>query len=275
MLSYSKEEWLNAFPDLTIGAKTAPKVLSFSEARLSEIANSVWSKGYLTQSPVFGAAETEPLFQTLQRLSSKGIPPVYIYLFDQPWFLFSKLNALIAHFLGEEFALLPNLWAWYFDRPGDRGWRPHQDCHLQTVFDLGEDQMLMSLSLWIPLTDVTPENGCMYVLPRDQEQILKNNPDMEQEKLEAYAIPLPAKAGSVLGWPQDIVHWGGHYSARASVPRASLSLEFQNTAFEPLVAPFLDAGSPPPFEERLRLIEQQYEKYKHIAAKNEIRLFSE
>ncbi len=273
MPEFSKNQWLEICPGLTIETMEGGKQIGFSGKTLEELARSVWRDGYLLQEPVFRGEELDPVCKGLQALATKGIPPVYIYLFDQPWILFSKLNRLISHFLGDGFALLPNLWAWYFDKPGERGWRPHHDCHLQTVFDIGGDQMLMSLSLWIPLTDVNEENGCMYVLPRSREGVLKTNPDMEQSSLEPYAVALPAKAGSVLGWPQDVVHWGGRYSEAATIPRASLSLEFQNSSFDPLVAPFLDAASPPVFEERLRLIRTQYEKYKHIVAENEVRAY--
>jgi len=274
MRKIDKSAWLDQCPDLTIGAAFNADAIPYEEKVLTGIADDMWDKGYLCEPPVFSTDETKPIFEALQTLAKKGIPPVYIYVFDQPWFLFARLNKLIGHFLGEEYALLPNLWAWYFDKPGERGWRPHHDCHLDTVFDIGGDQVLMSLSLWIPLMDVDEANGCMYVLPREKEFVLKDNPEMDQELLEPYATALPARSGSILGWPQNVVHWGGQFSEKALNPRASLSLEFQNTAFDPLVRPFLDASSPPPFEKRLGLIEGQYEKYKHIAAENETRYFS-
>ncbi|WP_169544521.1 phytanoyl-CoA dioxygenase family protein [Sneathiella aquimaris] len=275
MSNLSKKDWESLCPELTIEeAYTFPQI-DFSDDRLDDIATGVWGNGFIHEKPVFSQEQLHPLLKALTLMQAKGIPPVYIYVFDQPWYLFKQLNQLIGHFLGDEYALLPNLWAWYFDAPGERGWRPHQDCHLETVFDLGGDKMLMSLSLWIPLTDCTEENGCMFVLPREKEHVLRDNPEMEQALLEPYAQPLPAAAGSVLGWPQDLVHWGGTFKEGAVPPRASLSLEFQNTAFDPLVAPFLDAGAPPVFQERLSLIQGQYEKYKHIVSENEVSFFAE
>ena len=121
----------------------------------------------------------------------------------------------------------------------------------------------MSLSLWLPLTDVNEANGCMHVVEYPATENLTGDA-ISDEELRAVATALPAAAGSVLGWPQDVVHFGGRYGAKAANARLSLSFEFQNTSFDPLAEPLLDTKNLPSFEARLKLLNQQFQKYQHI-----------
>lgn len=255
-----KEDWLALASGLSIGADAFIDELPFSPSRLREISGSFWEEGYLSLSPLFGEDELAPIRDAIYALSEQDIPPVYIYLFDQPWWLFARLGVLLRHFAGEKFGVLPNLWAWHLDREGARGWPPHRDCDAETVFGEGEDAVLMSLSLWLPLTDADESNGCMYVVP-ESRHVARG---VSQKTDLLGARPLPVKAGSVLGWPQDLYHWGGEYTPMAKNPRVSLSLEFQNGAFDPLAEPLMDMGKLPPFETRRRLIQDQFAKYRHI-----------
>ncbi|PHQ70844.1 MAG: hypothetical protein COB93_04565 [Sneathiella sp.] len=255
--------WRELLPDLTIGASQDVSEIEFSPHQLDEIADAFWETGYLCVPPVLTEVEIRPLRQAMGVLRTQALPPVYIYLFDQPWQLFARLRPLLRHFLGDQFAVLPNLWAWHLAAPGDRGWPLHRDCDAETVFNIGPDQLLMSLSLWLPLTDVDVDNGCMFILPRSKMSgysSVGSDKDIRGED----KVALPAASGSVLGWAQDVYHWGGPYSAQAKNPRISLSLEFQNCAFDPLIEPLLDMSALPSFGERLALIEGQFDKYRHI-----------
>jgi len=264
MFDLTAAEWRDICPDLSVGQEVAADEIVFKLSELDSIADQFWKDGYLNLAPQFDAIEINTLISGLEALKNHNIPPVFIYVFDQPWALFEKLRHLVQHFLGQEYALLPNFWAWHLTETGQTGWPPHRDCDAETVFDIGSDKMLMSLSLWIPLNDVDEDNGCMYVIGRQQEEQLSKDIKLEKQALRPYATPLSANAGSVLGWPQDLVHWGGEFTEKAKSPRMSLSFEFQNSSFDPLIAPFLDTGKPPAFEERLILLKAQFEKYRHI-----------
>jgi len=265
MPDLSKQDWEKLCPSLTIGHSFSVIPYQFTDEGLTEIADAFWEMGYLNIPPVFEIQELEPLIRALQILDEARIPPAYIYIYDQSWALFEKLRLLISHLLGEDYALLPNLWAWHLRSSGATGWPPHRDCDSETVFNVGPDQLLMSLSLWVPLTHVDEENGCMFVVPRQQEGELEPGQELTLERLEPFATSLPVAAGSVLGWPQDLIHWGGAFGENAKGPRMSLSFEFQNTSFTPLTEPLLDTASPPQFDQRLLLIQQQFSKYRHIA----------
>ncbi len=257
---WEKEDWLALAPRLSIGADASIEEVPFPTSRLTEISDSFWEEGYLSLSPLFGEDELPPIRDAIYAMAERNIPPVYIYLYDQPWWLFNRLGALLRHFVGENFGVLPNLWAWHLNRENAQGWPLHRDCDAETVFGEEDDVFLMSLSLWLPLTDTDESNGCMYVVPQSRHEA-KLSPQ-KPSLLDARALPVAA--GSVLGWPQDLYHWGGEYTAAAKNPRVSLSLEFQNRAFEPLAEPLIDMGRLPPFEKRRGLIQDQFAKYQHI-----------
>ncbi len=255
--------WQRLNPALEIESTSPfPVPLTFSKEQLSEISDIFWREGYLHLPPVFEGDELTALRQGIKTLTAEDFPPVFIYLYDAPWQVFHRLKNLISHFLGDQPALLPHLWAWHITIDKDSaGWPPHVDCVGETRFD----DILMSLSLWVPLTDTTPENGCMHVLPRPFEaQYEPPITDAKQIKLQDVRA-LPAKTGSVLGWPQDLWHWSGRSSAMATEPRISLSLEFQSASFAAMAEPLLDTSNPPPFTDRLTLITSQFDKYTHMA----------
>ncbi|MEH6476579.1 MAG: hypothetical protein V7727_12870, partial [Sneathiella sp.] len=172
MFDLTIQEWREICPDLTIGQPRNIDPVPFTEAELTSIADQFWETGYLNISQLFGPSELEPIISAFNALKAANIPPVYIYIFDQPWILFEKLRSLISHFLGDEYALLPNFWAWHLSEHGKTGWPPHRDCDAETVFQIGPDPVLMSLSLWIPLSDVDEDNGCMSVVDRANEKNL-------------------------------------------------------------------------------------------------------
>ncbi|RED49027.1 phytanoyl-CoA dioxygenase PhyH [Aestuariispira insulae] len=233
---------------------------------MATVSRNLEEEGYLQLPPVFDNAWVTPLRDGICNLAANGLPPVCIYLYDQPWHLFAALRPLVSRFLGDDYRLLPNFWAWHLStEAGSRGWPAHRDCQAQTRFPDGlGGHLLMSLSLWVPLTDADEDNGCMHVLPRSVEN--QYDPPLDDPDRIDYrqGRPLPAKVGSVLGWPQDLFHWSGRATGRSEVPRMSLSLEFQNPAFDPLRTPLLEIDNPPPLEVRLSLIKDQFARYRHM-----------
>jgi hypothetical protein len=54
-----------------------------------------------------------------------------------------------------------DFWAWYIDPlKEEKGWQPHRD--RDTMSTTPDPQYC---TVWIPLTDATLDNGCMFVLP--------------------------------------------------------------------------------------------------------------
>jgi len=261
--------WSELAPKLTLeGDSLQTSDICFEDEALRSISDHIHYDGYMNLAPVFPTGDLAPIKDVIIALEKAGLPPVFIYVYDQPWLLFKRLSPLISHFLGDEFRLLPNLWAWNIGlQKGATGWPPHHDCQATTRFSDGVgNDILMSLSLWISLSDATTDNGCMNVMPRQFEALYREIPDDTGEIATEHSRALPAKAGSVLGWPQDLIHWGGQVTDKATESRLSLSLEFQNPAFAPLAEPLLNISESLRFSERLDLIMAQFGKYNHMEA---------
>ncbi len=259
--------WECLAPQLTINEKAQSTFpITPSPDLLGELSHSMNKESYFQLPSFLNTSEIDSIRNAIFSLIDEGLPPVFIYIYDQPWALFDKLHPIIHLFLGDNFSLLPNLWAWYIPpTKGASGWPAHTDCSAITRFEsIDGGTTFMSLSLWVPLTDATLENGCMAVLPRSREVLydpaITNPSQIKYDDI----VSLPAKAGSVLGWSQDLYHWSRHVTSNTVTPRVSLSLEFQNSAFSPLVEPLLNIAQPPAFNERLALIISQFEKYKDL-----------
>lgn len=250
--------WRRLVPWLDIGGQAAVSPARLSEEDLARAADGLHDHGWFALPPVLPAGLVDDLRRGLLRLKTAGWPPVFIHVFDQAWALQAALAPLGAHLLGERFAVLPHLWAWVVPPvDGARGWPGHRDLIGRSVFPGG---IHMTLSFWVPLADAGLDNGCMRVVPREVERSLPAPLEtliaegrLPQEP-EEIGLALPAAAGSVLGWRQDLYHWSGRARADAAGPRISIAIEMQNTAFDPVAEPLIRPDTPPDMQTRVDLI---------------------
>jgi hypothetical protein len=86
------------------------------------------------------------------------------------------------------------------------------------------------------LTDATPHNSCIYVLPFPHDPAIKaflNNeiPMVIQQQANltnwSNIRALPARAGSVLGWTPYILHWGSSSTDWATHARVSIGIYYE------------------------------------------------
>jgi hypothetical protein len=257
--------WEQQFPGLTINrrlssggivqARLSPDELAIAASRVRE-------EGYFQ-----GAGEPlsrlAPLLAeavvTCKRLD---IPPAFIFLFDEAWECFQTLNPLLTNLLGSGYQILPDFWAWHIDpAAGESGWRPHRD---KGRAALAPDGSPLSLTVWIPFTEATPQNGCMYLLPANRDPVY-NTAEEGQWKIDIARIrALPVKPGEFLVWNQAILHWGGEASRFAPHARISAALEFQRGDIAPFNQPLSDAFANYSFEMRLKLVAKQILQYRHM-----------
>ena len=178
---------------------------------------------------------------TIRRFSADGISPVFAFLFDEFWAPFHALDALLGGVLGR-YAMLPDFWAWNVDpQKGESGWAPHRD---QGRVSLAPDGAPLSLTCWIPLTEATPLNGCMYIVPAAMDPVYGTPQEKDHHRVELSAArALPAKPGDFLVWNQAVLHWGGRTSRRAEHSRVSMAMEFQRQDIEPFNLPLLPPGT--------------------------------
>lgn len=208
------------------------------------------------------------------KLEQAGIPAPFAFVFDEFWALGVKLTNLIEPILGPGFMRLPDFWVWHVDPAKDeRGWRPHRDKGYQALWP---DRSPKSMTAWLPLTDATTLNGCIYILPADRDPTY-GTPNDNEWRIDFPDIrALPAEAGSILMWNQSVLHWGSHGTPRETRPRISVAFEFQAGDIPPFNQPLMKPRDLPVFPARLKLIVKQILQYQHMyPLRDEVRAFAE
>ncbi len=223
-------------------------------------------EGYIQVPGAFSESSSAPIRAAVSRLIQLGIPLPFAFVYDELWHSFQSLSTFLSSVLGEGYQALPDFWVWHVN-PNENaaGWGPHRDRVIPT---LDHDNSPHTLTVWLPFSDATPLNGCMYVLPAHLDDRFNqrrwdgedNNVVYNPQDIRA----LPATAGSLLAWNQSVLHWGGRGSRLGGAPRISAAFEFQRADRPAFNSPLLDPSRLPTFAERLGLIGKQVLQYRHM-----------
>lgn len=258
--------WSRLCPTLAIDGAAPPETHGQALAP-SDLVARLARDGWLRSEPFFSEATVRRIVAGLDALSREGWPPAFVFLFDDVWQL-TRHPAIVDVFsdaLGGDVVQLPFSWCHQVAaRRGASGWLPHAD----------KAEKAGGITVWLPLTDATLENGCMVVLPRGavdqgvEERFLASAQmtNVEVMRLLQAAHAVPASAGSVLAWHDSTIHWGGR-CVEATTPRISLAVSFAPRPVDLASMPecwggFIDArGATPPFEDRLRAVGQALRRY--------------
>ena len=260
----SVEQWRSLFPALSVeGVLRRP---GFDAGDLGELVDQIRIEGYVNAPGVLPEATFTPLRECIAMLHRSGIPLAFAFVYDEFWLAFQGLSDFISATLGADYLALPDFWAWHVPASDQgAGWGPHRD-RVQPTLD--DDNSPHSLTVWLPFSDATPLNGCMYVLPAHLDDRFANRVFDGPDNIRVYdpqAIrALPAPAGSLLAWNQALLHWGGRASRLANAPRISVAFEFQRADRPAFNQPLLDPARLPSFRERLGLIGKQVLQYRHM-----------
>ena len=236
--------------------------LNLDAATLTAMDADLLDEGYTRFLPNDWNFEIDKLAQCVESLQAQDLLPVFSFVYDEYWLLFAKLRDALSHVLGDDYQVMPAFWTWCL-LPGKEsvGFSPHRDRGRESLF---EDGRAKALTIWIALTEATPENGCIYVLPAHLDQTY-NSPEEDKWTFSYNDIRArPCPAGTVMCWNQAILHWGARSSRRAQGPRISISVEFQRADVPAFNKPLLPNDSLPPFELRMKLIALQILQYKHL-----------
>jgi hypothetical protein len=256
--------WRKLCPALSIGSDTALPKNTLPE--LTETMAVLRYEGYLNLPGVFSDAQVGPLRECVELLHERKIPLPFAFVYDEFWRAFQSLAPLLEAALGKGYRALPDFWVWHvIASEGAHGWEPHRD-RVQPTLDA--DNSPHSLTVWLPLSEATPLNGCIYVLPAHLDERFKerrwDGDDNHKLKRPQDVRALPASAGSVLAWNQAVLHWGGRASRLAAAPRTSMAFEFQRADKPAFNEPLLAADELPSLERRLGLIGKQALQYQHM-----------
>ncbi|HEY9872165.1 MAG TPA: phytanoyl-CoA dioxygenase family protein [Candidatus Obscuribacterales bacterium] len=250
----SPEFWRRMNPHLSISEdlnfKSQPSI-TVEQEHLKNLLFNLKEEGYFQIDSILPASEVLPLAAGIEKLCKSGWPPVFAFIYDQSWQIFYRLSPILSAVLGEDYRQIADVWAWNIETSKrSRGWEPHRDRRKNSLLP---DGMPKALNIWIPLTDATPLNGCMYILPADLDPNYSQDSDtvgINPQDIRA----LPVSVGSVLCWNPVVWHWGGRSSDKATSPRINLACDFQRADVEPYEMPLLDPAAPLNFNQRLGLI---------------------
>lgn len=252
-------------PDgLTIGA---PRTWSLDRpADAAAVRDELWSEGYFAAPPSVPAELLARCQQAIELVRAEGAPPLAAFAFDAPWELAAVLGAHAdAAFTGGA-RLMPAFWAWRLE-DGSRGWEPHRDRPEREVDDDGQPE---AIALWVPLTDATTDNGCMYLVPAPWDPLYLSSRSRAEVIFQQAVRAVPARAGAVLGWTSRLLHWGA--MARAGTPpRISISFEYQAADRPAFDGEVFEHGWTPPPSRRQALIDAQWTRYEHMHGEDEER----
>lgn len=243
--------WRGLNPSLSVGgtqdgASFEGTQLSAEEER--RLLARIGSEGWFHTTPTLADGALETLRRGLDALRERGLPPSFCFVYDEYWLVARapSLTRLVASALGPGHRQISNVWCHYV-HPTKRasGWQPHMD---------GFHNAEQRLTAWIPLTEATLDNGCMYAIPKGIVPAGASLADADVHALLQNTRALPARPGEVLGWTFEVVHWGGSVSEDAKHARIALSFEFIGAGAEPEDSerPVYPVADPlPSFEERL------------------------
>lgn len=233
-----------------------------AENEISEHLRQFKKEGYFQARPLIPEADAKRMADCIKAIVDKGFPPVFAFVYDEFWLLYKNLSQVLAPIFGEDYKLAVNVWAWYVP-PNDAaaGFKPHRDyVGIDTVRDDGLPKMG---TVWIPLTDVSTLNSCMYVLPANLDPCVPHN--LKEQNI-AYGDlqnirALPAKAGSVLSWSTHVLHWGSRSSEFCKEPRISIATYLERNDESRFDGFLLNPALHFPLEYRLTLIAQVINHY--------------
>lgn len=249
--------WRGVNPHLTITSDPFSHSLApyaFSEADIARAVKQSAVEGYLQSRPTIPPEECQALSQGIHQIIAAGFHPLYITLFDQYWQVMQRITSLLEPVLGPGCYPIGDYWAWCISpRTAGAGWGPHRDYQFKSR-TLREDGRPTIVTAWLPFTDATTLNGCMYLIPMDRDANIPDHPEKYNFGDLQDIRALPAAAGSVLAWNQYVMHWGGRCSQFADGPRISTGIYFQSGDYEPYVDKPVDFKQPLPFERRLGFI---------------------
>ena len=255
----SKDFWLQFAPELNIEALEIKEPLA---ALGTDSQDLMIKEGYVNLRDLDLGFDFGKLESVISKLASQDLLPVFAFAYDEFWLLQAKFKNILGGFLGEDYKMLPAFWAWHLDpAKQEAGWEPHRD---RDRHALEADGSPLAVTLWIPINEANPMNGCIYLVPANRDRAYGTERETSFDFEYAAVRALPAKPGDALIWNHAILHWGARASERAASPRMSIALEYQRGDINQMKDIIIEAQSLPSFEQRLDLIARQIVSYTHM-----------
>lgn len=223
--------------------------------------------GYCSTIPIIPEEQCDRLAGCILNVLKAGHHQCYALVYDEFYQLVVDLSNLLTPLLGENYQFVPDEFGTYYILPDDdnRGTPPHKDnLHIsQGILPSGLPKIA---NFWVALSDATPLNSCMYVIPAHLDPTFPRYGKARATERGNFRIELnhvralPAKKGSVLSWSPQLLHWGGRSSKLGKNPRISYAFYCQNRSVDKYHEVTTDIPVDIPFARRIELIEKVWRK---------------
>jgi hypothetical protein len=182
----TKQDWIQvAGGSLSIldedaeARKIAGEILSDRppEERMDELRRQLEATGFMTtEEPRDRVCDKcESILAGMKALRRAGVPAFFIWMYNEPWEVMRTMWRRAEALLGSECVLEPTVAAYHLDHKsaaaggnayvGTNFALPHRDYTYSDTYNAqGQPQLL---TVWVPVSDITVDNGCMYVVPKE------------------------------------------------------------------------------------------------------------
>jgi hypothetical protein len=155
---------------------------------------------HLLAPPPSGAPElSATILGGLEQLRAAGVGPFFIWMFDEPWRLLRSFWSEAEALLGGACVLEPTFAAYHLNPKqatqaqgkyvGTNFGLPHRDYTFTDSHAANGTPKI--LTMWVPVTAVTSENGCMYVVPKEFDENYDKDSVYGAQTLPPPPAPLP------------------------------------------------------------------------------------
>jgi hypothetical protein len=217
------------------------------------------NEGYTTMGTA-DAALTSSLARCAVRLRECGWPASFMIMYDEAFALSHCVDTRMLALTGRN-ANNGDMLAWFIDpNENEAGFSPHRDRQPEDLAasfftDDADSKIPCYTTAWVALTDATPENSCLYVVPAQHDPGYFDGDVDDVDPLQR-CLPdktgwqniraCPVVAGDGVFFSHRILHWGSRGRKGYATPRIALSVACADDAFEPC---FFDRAAlpfPPP-----------------------------
>ncbi len=256
--SQSAEFWRRLAPELTISDAQPGLCIERSTVQSEQERMRLINDGFLHLKQPGLDAPISAIASAMDRIVNAGLPAAFIGVYDETWSMIAQLNDVIGGLFDGQAAMVPDFWAVHPNTTA--GLTAQRKRASNGVFSDGTPK---NVTVWMPLTDATPDNGCIYVVPAGQDRNYgKSKSDRANASLPGIRA-LPATAGDVLIWTGETYHWQARPDRHnQDGPLLSLTWEFQSRDAAALEGMLVESYPYMPFETRLGLLARQMPRHR-------------
>ncbi|KAI2510199.1 hypothetical protein MHU86_4231 [Fragilaria crotonensis] len=211
---------------------------------------------------------TLKLRECISFLHTRHLPATFILLCDETWEYAQYAKKILKDSTHSSNSFNFDVLAWYIDpKENAAGFSPHRDRQPEeTSSSFHDDHQAKYVTMWTALSHATPENSCLYVIPKQYDPGYLAGDEDADPLLRALSTKesyqniraLPRQPGESVLFTHRILHWGSRGNPQTSPePRIAISFvcsdchSFERSYVNPN---YFHEDRIPPFRIRLLLV---------------------